>query len=930
MKESDPKQFHLLNDLITKKQIVFAQGGLSIYDEATTHYDDIIDQMRYGVRKIYEMFGIKINNGWALDAFGQSFTNTFILKNFGVKSFVFDRLNDYERNEREQKNGMFEFFWGELFTHILPHSFCEDIHNYFNKDDLEKMIYNVSLLSKDPQEIMLVFSDDFKRWNNSDFEKIEEQINFFQNNTDINMFFSSAENYFQALMVKHKNTSNLLKDQKESLTDFFPLVGPLEKRWVGFYSTRPNLKYMIKKFGVASRSLKNMFAILMEKGLKFKKETNFYCIEEMEKQIGFLIHHDTTAGTIAHLSDSSVRNQTIFIEDNCKAQLENETVFSSKIFCPIQENNNSCILDYFANNNEFEHEFETGMKTISLNIFNPRQGRADIITFRIPDINMKVFRSDGSHVDSDTFCENFDGLECFLMIKMEFGGFKFENLIINFGNNGRISRKLHIIDINHEKIIDLDLEFPALIKIEPNFKRFSYISHEMKKVFTLNYKYYESKKFIFADQDPKGYAGAYVMKLENGKAIDFKKEMNMEGFYFRTTFFTRIIIKYGNSSIISRLTIYNEKNKSKNKIQIDISTFLNKNLPIDYLIQSGREIIFSIRDDNLMNNGEFSTDSNGLHMIQRHRKVSNGSDANNIPSNYYPVVSKISINNEKTLNAKDYLASSMTIFNDRSQGGTSYREGEIELLINRFFETDDSLGLFESIKSQEEMYLNHKIVFHDYRSQTPKDEETMKIGHNNNFMYLSFFEGLDAILSKSEDYRSMLSDILNDCPNFLKINLHPISESQILIYIQDIVHESNEETIRLAQNLIKQIQNICDHSEKCFSCKETLLDGFRDLSEKEQQYRDPHEIITLSCVKTTDNQIINIKKSNDYFQTTLIIVFLVILIPISCCCFYIRKQIRKKKIYEKGVILEDGGGNSSVPVGELSSSIGSSSSRFVN
>lgn len=87
-------------DLVRKKQIIIAQPGLCIYDQSTNHYDDIIDQMTLGNFMAFEIFGEKIETGWSIDAFGSSYTNSFILQLFGVKNLLIDRISESERNKR--------------------------------------------------------------------------------------------------------------------------------------------------------------------------------------------------------------------------------------------------------------------------------------------------------------------------------------------------------------------------------------------------------------------------------------------------------------------------------------------------------------------------------------------------------------------------------------------------------------------------------------------------------------------------------------------------------------------------------------------------------------------------------------------------------------------------------------------------------------
>lgn len=76
----------------------------------------------------------------------------------------------------------------------------------------------------------------------------------------------------------------------------------------------------------------------------------------------------------------------------------------------------------------------------------------------------------------------------------------------------------------------------------------------------------------------------------------------------------------------------------------------------------------------------FYTDSNGRQMIQRERNnyAYNNDSIEPVASNYYPVTSRITIKNS----TKDLQ---MSVVTDRSQGGSSLKDGEIELLVRFVF-----------------------------------------------------------------------------------------------------------------------------------------------------------------------------------------------------------------------------------------------------
>jgi len=64
-----------LKKLVKAVRIEFANGGWVMHDEATTNYNQILDQMRLGLEFLLKEFKIKPKVAWQLDPFGHSNTN---------------------------------------------------------------------------------------------------------------------------------------------------------------------------------------------------------------------------------------------------------------------------------------------------------------------------------------------------------------------------------------------------------------------------------------------------------------------------------------------------------------------------------------------------------------------------------------------------------------------------------------------------------------------------------------------------------------------------------------------------------------------------------------------------------------------------------------------------------------------------------------
>lgn len=95
-------------------------------------------------------------------------------------------------------------------------------------------------------------------------------------------------------------------------------------------------------------------------------------------------------------------------------------------------------------------------------------------------------------------------------------------------------------------------------------------------------------------------------------------------------------------------------------------------IPIDDNL--GKEVVSRFSTD-IDSKGEFFTDSNGREMLRRirnQRPTWNATIAEPIAGNYYPVTTKISVEDDELR---------LSILNDRAQGGSSLVDGAVDLMV---------------------------------------------------------------------------------------------------------------------------------------------------------------------------------------------------------------------------------------------------------
>ena len=111
-------------------------------DEATSHYNQIVDQMTWGHRILQDSFGQcgvpKI--GWQLDPFGHSREQANLFAQMGFDGFFFGRT-DYEDKQNRDANRTMELVWqgsddlgssADIFTHAMSIGYGKNDYNKYN------------------------------------------------------------------------------------------------------------------------------------------------------------------------------------------------------------------------------------------------------------------------------------------------------------------------------------------------------------------------------------------------------------------------------------------------------------------------------------------------------------------------------------------------------------------------------------------------------------------------------------------------------------------------------------------------------------------------------------------------------------------------------------------------------------------------------
>jgi lysosomal alpha-mannosidase len=89
---------NILKKLIKEGRFEFVNGGWSMHDEASPHYEDMINNMMKGHDFLKSEFDIKPRIGWHVDPFGHSNANPRLFADMGFEAWIFGRIDHLDKD----------------------------------------------------------------------------------------------------------------------------------------------------------------------------------------------------------------------------------------------------------------------------------------------------------------------------------------------------------------------------------------------------------------------------------------------------------------------------------------------------------------------------------------------------------------------------------------------------------------------------------------------------------------------------------------------------------------------------------------------------------------------------------------------------------------------------------------------------------------
>ncbi|CAF1441903.1 unnamed protein product, partial [Rotaria sordida] len=228
-------------------RLEFISGGWCMNDEASTHYNSIIDQHSLGAEFLRDQFGEcgRPKIGWQIDPFGHSREQASLLAQMGFDGLFFGRA-DYDDRATRNRTKTMEMIWkgsvnlgreSWLFTGVLPNgygppgSFCFDYRCSDNP---------IMAVGYATNHIIMTFGSDFQYENaNEGFKNLDKLIKYVNaqqaNGSNVNVFYSTPSCYLYAL-------NKVDRAWTSKSDDFFPYAHHPHGFWTGYFTSRAALK----------------------------------------------------------------------------------------------------------------------------------------------------------------------------------------------------------------------------------------------------------------------------------------------------------------------------------------------------------------------------------------------------------------------------------------------------------------------------------------------------------------------------------------------------------------------------------------------------------------------------------------------------------------------------------------------------------------
>lgn len=717
-----------VKQLVSSGQLELINGGMCMHDEAVPHYIDMIDQTTLGHRFIKEEFGITPRIGWQIDPFGHSAVQAYLLgAEVGFDSLFFGRIDYQDRAKRKAEKSL-EVVWrgskslsssAQIFAGAFPENYEPPKGFYFEvnddspvvQDDRNLFDYNVQDRVNDfvaaalsqanitrTNHIMWTMGTDFKyQYAHTWFRQMDKLIHYVNQDGRINALYSTPSIYTDAKYAT--NGSWPIKTK-----DFFPYADRVNAYWTGYFTSRPALKgyvRMMSGYYLAARQLEFFNG-------RSKSGPN---TDSLGDALAIAQHHDAVSGTEKqHVADDYAKRLSIGYKEAEDLVAESLACLASKTGCQNAVTKfQQCPLLNISYCPPSEIDLSSGKKLVVVVYNSLGWTREDVLRIPVIDENVTVWDSSGQEIESQIIPISNGSLGIRNYYSAAYLGkapslspaywlaFSASVPPLGFSTYTISSAKRTAAASKRQTFYKSRGNKNDIVEVGPGNLKLVYSGNEGELTRYINNKrsvnasVQQSYSFYLAhdgstDLEPQA-AGAYIFRPNGSFSIKSERQQ------VPLTVYRGPILDEVHQTINSWIYQITRVYKGKEHAEVE---FTVGPIPIDDGI--GKEIVTRI-STNIKSNKTFYTDSSGRDFIERIRDYrADWSLQVNQPvaGNYYPINLGIYMKDTNT---------ELSILVDRSVGGSSIVDGQVELMLHRRLLHDDSRGVAEA--------LNETVCVHD-------------------------------------------------------------------------------------------------------------------------------------------------------------------------------------------------------------------------
>lgn len=823
---------------VTSGQLEFINGGWCMNDEAAPHYNEIIDQMTLGLRYLNDTFGECAipRAAWQIDPFGHSREQANLFAEMGFDGQFFARIDHADRDKRRSEKNMETIWQGRpqdgtqdswLFSSVLydhyssPGGFCFECGDSISNDpESPKVSEFIGVAERrsaafQTGHLITTMGDDFRFKNaGTEFENMDRlitNVNLYQTShgTKVNVLYSSPSCYIQAVNREQGVTWSTKKD------DFFPYSSGDHSFWTGYFTSRPTFKNMVRKGNNLLQACKQLAAATDVNGDTIAK------VFELAEPMAVSPHHDAVSGTAKQFVTDEYAHSIHTGVESC------QTVVSSAL---NKIDGTSIDREYCQLLNISTCASSESSSVFTVSVYNPLARSVDdtYIRLPVPSVPFKVEGPSGE-IPSQTLSIpqevlNIPGRQSNAQHELVFPAgplaglsvtnFKVTRLSLRSSDGAASSSPSEEISQGQ---INADFTIENSVGVTATFDGDTGLLKKLKVGDTetnlaQNFYYYQGM-----NRNGEQKSGAYVFRPDL-TATARQTPVSTNALYTVVNGEQVTEVRQVFSDYVSQVIRLYDTAKT-----LEFEWLVG---PIPVGDNIGKEIITRFSTD-MNTNGIFYTDAGGRQLVERKRDHRDTWDYNASwepeSGNYYPVNSRMLISEG---GAYKEGAKTLVVLNDRSQGGTSLNDGELEFMVHRRLLVDDGYGVGEALNEQAfgtGLVARGKFVLAIAGDQTGVPTSIHRpLGQQIFIDRILSFSNSDAAPSVGETQFTKLAQLLP--PSVHVLTLEKVSGNEILLRLEHIYDVDEDSNLSANVNVeTEDLQNILGFK----SIRETTLGGNR-------------------------------------------------------------------------------------------------------